>query len=1347
METDKTTSVPVVPRRDKLSEAQRILLERRLRGNGTSNGNNQIGRRAPGTPVPLSAEQRRIWLHASHQPSLAIYNEPITIHKRGTFSLAVLEASVTEILRRHEAWRTTFTPEGEAVVHDTAHVTLPFTDLSHLPETAREAEALKIASATAREPIPLDCFPLFRSHVVRISAQEHRWYLTVNHIIFDGISISRVLVPELSAIYAAFEQGRPSPLAEPALQYGDYAVWRAQQLESSAEKQHMRYWLRQLGGELPILELPIDRPRPAMTSHRGSMECFRLPASLREDLYRICRTRGVTLYVLLLAAFKVLLFRYSGQDDIIVGSATDARRRPELAGVMGYFLDTIALRTRPHADLSFSDYLGRTRDVVLEAFDAADVPFDRIVYELRPPRDSSHHPIFQAFFTMRPSLLELPAGWDLTHMDVTVGSSKFDIYLELGERPDHIEGRILYSTDLFDAATIRRMQTHWLVLLESLCHNPEGALGEFAILAPEEHSSLLGLSTWNNTASSFPQVPLQGLIEEQASRTPNAIAAVFENKPCTYRELNARSEIIAQALTEVGVTRGSIVAIALERSVELLASLIAVMKLRAAYLPLDIYMPRERIALCLADAQPSAILTEEFVQSRVSPTAFPTLLLEDIPDRRTSEGMAYRSDFAQFAEALDDTAYVIYTSGSTGAPKAVEVPQRSLVNLLASMERSPGFTSRDTMLALTAISFDIAALELFLPLICGGRVVIASREESQDPHQLSKAIKRSGCTVIQGTPATWRTLLLSGWNEARQRSALGASCTLKILCGGEALTVELADHLLATGAELWNMYGPTETTIWSMIHRVLPTKSERLGSVSIGHPIANTQAYILDAQRQLLPFGVPGELYLGGTGLAKGYRGQPLQTSERFCLVATVGGARLYRTGDMAVRRSIETVEIRGRTDHQVKIRGYRVELEAVEAAALQYSQISSAAARIWPEITGENRLSLYIVGNGTTSPNPSELKAFLAKSLPTYMLPSDIISLPEMPLTSNGKTDRSRLPEPLTSNISQLYTAEFSTYEAAIATMWAELLGLRSINLDDNFFDLGGHSVLIAALQQRLAVELKQRIPMAQLFHSPTVRKQAALLQQIIENKPSSPPGVLALQPNGRGEAVFWVHYANEGLATALGTSQPFLSVVLTIEDMISMGESPTLEKIAACHVEKILETQSKGPFNLGGFCAGGVLAYEVASLLRTAGHDVSLLVIVDAPNPSPPKLKKLLHYVHWIAVKGGMTALSRTVRKHLEGRFRRFAGRVSNENEMRTAQDMIEAAAARYKPRKYDGRVLLVQASDRIHLDFLYGWREVVRDSLNNEYVAGHHDELMKANRVNEVGQVILSHIQPAR
>jgi amino acid adenylation domain-containing protein len=1331
-----------------LSEAKLRLLQERLRGTGPQTAKDGIRPRPQGNVVPLSTEQRRVWLHAQ-QSDLPIYNEPLTICRHGEFDLATLQVALNEVIRRHEALRTSITPEGEAIIHNSVCVTLPLVDLSELPAAERETMALRIATEDAQKAIPLNSPPLFKAFVVRVKFDEHRLYLTLHHVIFDGVSVARILVPELAAIYASLVSNKPSPLPHPTVQYGDYAIWRERHVESPAVKGHLAYWVDQLSGELPALHLPEDRSRPAIASYRGSMECFKIPTELLVALRLLSRTHGATLYTTLLAAYKVLLFRYSNENDLIVGTVTDGRRRSELEATMGYFLDTFAVRTSPFADLRFTDYLAQTQESVIAGLAAADVPFDRVVQEVKPNREGNQHPIFRVFFSMRPPIPIFSDGWSLSQMDVTVGTSKFDLYLELGEWSDYVEGRFLYSTDIWNASTIKRMVAHWLTLLQSICQNPEGKLGYLPILTQGETVALLGSKGWNNTARAFPQVTLTTLFENQVCRTPHATAAVYGSHRWTYQQLNSRAEKLASSLRSAGINRASIVAVALDRSLDLLAGLVAVLKTGAAYLPLDIQMPHERLALCLNDAQPSAILTQGSLIHLLPESASAIVLVDS---DRTNENIVTLSPpavpAAQTGNHPEDTAYLIYTSGTTGDPKGVEVAHRSLVNLLAAMQTAPGFRPEDVLLAVTPISFDIAALELFLPVISGGTVVIASQEETRDPHLLTQAIIRSGCTVMQATPATWRTLLLSGWPQAGDHSTRHSCRSIRLLCGGETLPGALANRLLAAGGELWNMYGPTETTVWSLIHRVC-SETEEEGPVPIGRPIANTRAYILDQRLQPLPVGSRGELFLGGVGLAKGYRGRAQQTAERFTKVDSVCEPRLYRTGDLAVRREDGTIAVLGRNDNQVKIRGHRVELEAVEVAVLRHPHVAAAAARTWPEANGDSRLAVYLVANEPSSaPTLADLRAFLGGSLPDSMIPSEVIVLSSLPLTAHGKLDRTRLPAPVAQKARTPQGARCTRQETRLAGIWGDLLGWEHVGADDNFFDLGGHSLLVAALQQRIAKEFGQQIAVSELFHRPTVRQQAELMQRSAKSMPVLPPGVLALRLTGTRPSIFWMHYLNGQLAKAVGDEYPFLVVSLTADDLAPLGKRPTLQTLAACQVSKILATQPKGPYIIGGQCVGGVLSFEVARQLKAAGEQVALLILLDTPNPSRlqscDSLGLKLRYLRYLLSRVGQLGVRKSylyIRELLHNRFADMLRTASATSEMRVAQRVIEAAACAHEPDKYEGKVLLVLASNRPpHLNFLSGWQPVITRDLHVQYVNAHHRDLLDERNVRCIADAIV-------
>ncbi|HEY4354352.1 MAG TPA: amino acid adenylation domain-containing protein [Acidobacteriaceae bacterium] len=1324
------------------------LREQRLRAAAAARQANRIQPRTPGAKVPISAEQYRIWLHSSQQPDMPLYNEAITIHKRGSFDLKTLEAAFNEILRRHEAWRTSFAlVDGELlqVVHPDLHVELPLVDLSGLPPEEREAEALRLATEDAKKPISLEHAPLFRPRVVRMEAEEHRFLLTLHHIIFDGVSIYRTLMPELAATYAAFECGVKPELPELQLQYGDYSIWRQQHLESAGVKEHIAYWREQLAGELPVLRLPVDRPRPAEISSRGSMECFQLSAERIRALRELSRAHGVTLYMTLLAAFKTLLFRYSAQEDVIVGGATDARRRMELEPLMGYFLDTFAVRTRPTADKKFSAYLREVKYVVLEALDAADVPFDRVVQEVNPRRDNSHHPIFQAFFSIEPPVAPFADGWDLTQMDVTVGSSKFDLYLELDERPDHMAARFMYNTDIFDAVTIRRMAGHWQQMLESVCRTPDATLGELPFLTAGEMEQLAGPGGWNDTAQPIPQATLHRLIEEQAARTSQSVAAVLGSERWTYAELLARANELADALRAAGAGPGTLVAVFLQRSLDLLAGLIAVAKTGAAYVPMDPETPQARIALCLDDAKPVAVLTSASLLEMLGDYANRSVLVDRTDTSAGSQETPRKQDFEETPGSENETAYVIHTSGTTGKPKAVEIAHRSLVNLLLSVQREIGFGPDDVLLAVTTVSFDIAALELFLPLISGGTVLMASRDEVKDPYLLAARIEDAGCTVMQATPSTWRALLQTGWK--------GSSRPLRVLCGGEPLPRALADRLLATGVALWNMYGPTETTVWSTLHRV--------GSggepVPVGKPIANTTAYVLDERGQLQPVNVPGELLLGGAGVAKGYRGQPEMTAEKFVTLKAIGPARVYRTGDLAVRRADGRLECVGRIDNQVKVRGFRVELEAVETAVQMHPQVAAAAARVWVETDGGTRLSLYVMSRNGTPPETRTLRQFLQTSLPEYMVPSDIIALPAIPLTPNGKIDRKALPRPSATRFpdhapslnggfdlsrpsgvesgGSEATLEMPQpgIEAAIASVWCDVLNLKELGRHDNFFELGGHSLEAVRCVSLVNRALGSSIRFASFLQAPTI----AQLASIVRGGPA-PKVQLVKRGSPASKRLLWI---------GTGEWLTFFAKRLTI-DVTLYGVAPDIERLTDRSVEAmtaqilpdVLKLQG-GPFVIGGFCLRGLLALELARRLNEEGADVELLILGDVYAPQrvpewtlPQRIIRRAHRESWNL----WNALRSPAGQRLPALRRLLVSwrewRDVNLDDPDIPDELLQAlyiTGPHYEPSRFQGRVLFLESGENrmVGISTSQTWSEFIQDIEVSPYPGIHENFLFES------------------
>jgi amino acid adenylation domain-containing protein len=1311
-----------------LSASKRALLEKMMRGGGVAAAKpQQIEKRPPDAEIPLSADQRQVWLHAIMAPDVPLYNESITIHRFGSFDRGAMERSVNEILRRHEAWRTAFVEDGGVLVQrvrEHRDILLPFDDVSHLPEGERDAAALAIGQEDARRAIDLSDAPLFRARIVKLAGDNHRLYFTLHHIIFDGVAIYRVIVPELAKLYDAFSRGAPSPLPMPALQYGDYTIWQQTHLKSAPIQKQVDYWRRTLADAPPKLELVGDRTKPARPTHAGSMEVFEIPNDLIENLKQVGQRHGVTLYMTLLAAYHAQLHLYSGDEDIIVGGVTDLRRRPELENVVGYFLNTIALRAKPKGETRFSDFLIEVRDSVLGALAASEAPFDEVVRALDVKRQPGTHPLFNCLFSIEPPVDPFPDGWDLTQMDVVVGGAKFDLYLELDERQNEgMHGRFLYSTELFDPSTVRRMIGHYLTILQGVVADATLPLKDLPLLDDSERHQLL--VEWNDTAAPLAPAMLPDAFRAQVAARPDAIAIRFGDQAVSYAALDARADSVAATLHAAGLKQGDLVGICLDRSPDMVAALFAVHRIGAAYLPLDPDFPAARLDYIATDAGAAALLTERRLSHVLPGCPLKRILIEDAAPVGTARPAV--------AVQPSDLAYVLYTSGSTGNPKGVEIGHEALINLLTSFRADPGFSPEDSLLAVTTLSFDIAALELFLPLISGGELIVAPKSDTADPRQLNELFVSAKPSVMQATPATWRALIEAGWQ---------GSPTLRILCGGEALPRDLAEGLIERSGELWNVYGPTETTIWSTVARVMPGD----GPVPIGRPIANTSIHILDKYHNTAPIGVVGELFIGGTGLAHGYRHRTDLTAERF---VTIRDERLYRTGDLARYRPDGTILCLGRVDNDEKIRGYRVAVEEIEGALAEHPEIVAAAVRSWPDASGERALAAYIVTRGDAPPSRAELREHLARTLPDYMIPSHFEHLPELPMTPNAKVDRKALPQPGGAGAREIEPPQGET-EATLAAIWCDLLRIGQVSRDDSFFELGGHSLLVARLLVRIEQQWGRRIGMAEFFQAPTLEK---LAERIEGNITADLGEWVPLQPLGDALPLLWLDGGPTfmALAQAMGAERPFLGLPLGPILERSLQPGMTFEQMASEIVAVIRESRPHGPYLIGGWCTNGIMAFEVARQLRLSGEDVPLLALGHTMNPvafqkitsTQMRMSKARYHLGvWNTLPIG---------KRLDYAFDRARGLMEDvgvadiaerEGRYRVFAAQMEQAAYSYFPGDYDGVVALFQPAERLAvLDSRPGWAEVVRGSLESFDIPGTHGTMAEppnvatfAERLNE-------------
>lgn len=1174
---------------------------------------------------PASFTQERFWYFNQLESNNTAYNIITTLHINMSLNLSAFKHSLNLLIQRHAILRTTFVLVEEQltqVVNPTLIMPLPVVDLYDLSKSIQDAELLRLVKLEAQHHFDLAQGPLIRTTLLKLGTNEYVLLMNIHHIVTDGRSLI-MFYQELATLYKSFSRGESSSLPDIAAQYADFSIQQRELVQKDMFTDQLAYWKQQLMGAPTTLDLPTDRSYATVSTYRGAIHEFVFSKHLTQALKALHRQEGVTLYRVLVAAFQTLLYRYTSQEDIVIGSPVAGRVKAEMKQVFGPFINTVAIRTDLSNNPTFRELLVRVNTVVTSALAHQEIPFEYLVKELQPERNVGRNPLFQVLLNFRPALPSLPSEWVLEAVNLTGSSTMFDLSLELTERPEELIGLFQYNAELFDVATIQRMVGHLQTLLEGVVADPSQRIAELPLLTEQEGRQILtGL---NDTQKTYPTNQcIHQLFEAQVERTPDAIAVVYEDMQLTYRELNIRANQLAHYLQRIGVGPDVLVALCIERSLEMMIGLLGILKAGGTYMPLDPTYPSERLAFMVVDAVPLVLVTQQHLVTYLPALETKVVCMD------SDAALLQQQSQANVASTVtpNNLAYVIYTSGSTGRPKGVQISQRAVVNFLTSMRHQPGLTEQDTLLAVTTLSFDIAALELFLPLIVGARLVIASREVVTNGPALLATLARSHATVMQATPITWRILLTSGWQGDRH---------IKMLCGGEALSRELVKQLLLKGGTLWNLYGPTETTIWSAVCKIEPEDEV----ISIGGPIANTQIYLLDKQLQLVPIGVPGELYIGGAGVARGYLNRPELTSERFIPnpFSTGYGERLYKTGDLARYRVDGTIEVLGRLDHQVKLRGFRIELGEIETLIRQHHAVQDVVVIAREDVPGDKRLVAYVVLQKQQDATANELRSHTMKHLPAYMIPSTFVLLEVLPTTPNGKVDRRMLPAPeATKNfMNNEFVAPRLLEHEQLIQVWEELLGVRPIGIRDNFFDLGGHSLLAVRLVNRIEQVCGIKVSLATLFAEPTIERlvDAFYQQEEIQARTS----IVKVQAGESRQPFFFLHgdYVNGGafycfpMARGLGTNQPFYA--LTPYKFDGLQVPPRLEAIAAAHIKSMRAVQPQGPYLLGGFCNGGIVAYEMACQLHAIGQTVDLLALIDPTNLTyPPHLKALHHVLKYL-------------------------------------------------------------------------------------------------------------------
>ena len=1321
--------------------------------------------------LPLSINQRRFWFIDQLQPNAA-FNCYMAFRIEGALNLASLEQSLNEIVRRHEALRTTFTAiDGEPfqIIAPVLMLKIKLTDLGDIIDpTARETEAVRRISEEIEELFDLAKGPLIRAQLLRLDAGQHLLVLTIHHIVTDGWSM-KIFLTELTVLYEAFSNRNASPLTDPPVQYVDFAHWQSQWLQGENLHQELSHWKQRLKGAPEITALPTDFPRPAVQSFHGASEPIVFSRSLTDALKTLSNKQGVTLFMTLLAAFNTLLYRYTGQKDLVLGSPIAGRVQTEIENVIGLFINTLVLRTDLSGDPSFRELLKRVRAVALDAYAYQNVPFEKLIEELGLQRSLSFSPLFQVMFVLQntpEAELKIP-GASVRRVTIPKETALFDLFLSLAEGEQGLSGSLSYKTDLFKDDTIQDMAKRFQVLLHGIVIDPDRPISMLPLFTPTEKHQIL--VEWNDTKNSYPgDKCVHQLFEEQVERTPEAVAVVFQDRQLTYRDLNQRANQLARYLSKLGVGAETKVAISMDRSLEMIVVLLGVLKAGGAYVPMDSHYPTERLSFMMDDSKPSVLITQQHLLEKF-PTGSVKVLCLDCDwgpvDRENQENQ-------QSGVSVDNLAYLIYTSGSTGKPKGVEVTHAGLTNFTSSIANSFGLAPSDRALQFASISFDTAAEEIYPTLLSGAKLVLRTDCMLDSASSFFEYCTEWGVTVVDLPTAYWHDLVEKIVTE---NLTLPQSLRLMIIGGERAVPSRLTQWHNAVGdcIRLLNTYGPTEATVVATMCDLTASTSDGLmREVPIGGPISNLQTYILDQHLNPTPIGIPGEVHIGGVGLARGYFGLPDLTAEKFIPNPFSNqGDRLYKTGDSARYLTDGNIEFLGRFDHQVKIRGFRIELGEIESILNQHPDVQNSVAVVQENTVGDKRLTAYVVPSQGLAPTTQQLREFLKKKLPEYMVPSAFVLADTLPMTPNGKVDRKALAlfDYTREEKQDIPVPPRDELELQLTKIWEKVLGVQPIGIRDDFFDLGGHSLLAVRLVAQIEKVMGKRLPVSSLFHAPSIEQFARLLSQ--EGWNAQWKSLVAIQPGGSRPPLFCVH-AHDGnvlfwrdLARRLGDDQPFYALQPQGLD----GEQPLhtgIDEMAAHYIKEMRTLQPQGPYCIGGHCFGGVVAFEMAQQLHAQGERVALLALFDsyAPrgdNRAKPsrflryRYRAILFFERIIGLHiGNLSVLSNREKiAYLKGKLDKLFYKIymsigsrwipAARNRRRILKAAI-LAARNYHAKVYPGKITLFRAQDLgggTHRDPEMGWRKLAGGGLDVHVIPGYHAHIVLEPRVRGLAPELTS------
>ena len=1186
----------------------------------------KITRRIGLSTPPLSFAQQRLWFLDQLEPGNPQYNTPMGARLRGPLDITILQRALQEIVQRHEALRTVFPAvDGHPVQLVLARIDLPLEviDLALIPETEREARAQELTDLEGSRPFDLSTGPLTRTVLLRLANDEHWLLVLTHHMVFDGWSVG-LFARELAALYEAFADGKPSPLPELPIQYVDFAVWQRERLQGKFLEEHIDYWKRKIGGAPEVLKLPTDRPRPAVQRFRGRIETFSFSGVLAKSLNELARKEKTTMFVVLMSAFQVLLCRYSGQEDMVVSAGIANRNRSEVESLIGCFINILLLRADLAGDPTFLEMLRRVHNAGLEAHAHQDLPFEQLVAVLRPQRDLSYSPLAQVMMVLHNAAIPVFGFHKITLGRIRVPekmAAQYDLLIHFTESENGLLGRIEYNSDLFDASTISRVIRNLETLLHSVAEDPTKAICTLPLIADYEWRQIVIAN--NHTGKDFPRNQcLHELFETQVERDPEAVAVIAGEHRLKYGELNAHANALAARLCKSGVRPESIVAICLCRSVELVIGLMAILKAGGTYLPLDPDYPSDRLSFMLADSGAKILITQQAFLPRLSCRDAEVILFEHDWHRLTDKSVPNPKS----GITPDGLAYLIYTSGSTGRPKGAMLNHRGRVNNFFDFNDRFSIGPGDRIIALSSPSFDMCAYDVFGTLAAGAAIVLPDRSVDGDPKYWSELMIRHGVSIWHSVPSLLE-LLVDAWGPQSTRSLPALRV---VLLGGDWIAVTLPDRIrrIAPGAQVISLGGATEVSMDSIIYPIGMT-DPTWTSIPYGKPMTNQLAYVLDSRFEPVPIGVCGELCLGGLGLGRGYHCRPDVTSEKFIPnpFNQQLGDRLYRTGDLARWLANGNLELLGRIDHQVKVRGFRIELGEVKTALERHPNVKEAEVLMIGNNADAKRLVAYIVPKREEI-SAGEVQAFLRATLPTYMVPGALITLKALPLSPNGKVERSALPTPdMVPTVRETPAEPSDATEAEIRRIWVEVLGKENIGVNDDFFEIGGDSFQGITMLQRLS----KRVSLMDFLKRPTIkglaqrysRKEEQVSSVLLQltKQPKTDAPVLVCIPYGGGSAIVY-----QPLAKALGEDVDVRAVMLPGHDINEQqADLKPLEGVARLCAEEIT-AQVQGPMYLYGHCSGSALTIEIARLLDKGKANLQAVFIGGAYPWFAGKLTRLL-------------------------------------------------------------------------------------------------------------------------